>query len=130
MNIRTCFRKQKNLPLFTGIPDSEPIGNYVGKLDTRSEFVLTCTTIIPLFEGLYVKIYQFKDDNGNAVINFASKDGSWSVGEKYRIRARVKRHSVYGGVKQTQITYLKTVELFYERDESDKITADESWNVI
>ncbi len=130
MNIRDCFKKKKNLPLFTGIPDSEPVGNYVGKVDARQEFVLTCTGVIPLYEGYFVKIYQFKDDDGNVVVNFASKDGCWFPGERYRIRARVKRHSIYNGVKQTQIIRLTTVELIYIRDESDKVTGDASWNAI
>lgn len=129
MNINSYFKREKNLPLLTGVMDSPPKGEFIAKPGERVEFVMTCTASIPLFEGYFVRVYRFVDDNGSVVVNFASKDGSWFTGEKYRIKATVKRHSVWEGVKQTQIIRLKTIELFYDKP-VEETTSDASWNVI
>lgn len=129
MNINEAFSKKNNLPLFDGKPEVEPSGAYLGTVDVRQEFVLTCTDVIPLLEGYAVKIYKFVDDAGNVVMNFASREGAWFPGEKYKIRATVKRHAIYAGVRQTHIIRLKTLELFYEKPAEEQ-GADAAWAAI
>jgi hypothetical protein len=129
MNINNLFKKEKNLPLFGGVQESEPRGSYVGVVGVRQEFILTCTDVIPLTSGYSVKIYRFVDELGNVVVNFAKKDGDWFAGNKYRIKAKVKRHSVYQGVRQTAIYYLKTVELFYDHPPVE-VTDSVAWDAI
>jgi hypothetical protein len=114
-------------PLF---PNSEE-GSFLGEAGKRQEFILRCVQVIELQECYSEKIYKFIDDGGNVVINFANKEGGYAVGEKYRIRATVKAHKVYEGVRQTIVIRLKTLELFYESKamEADP-NASSAWNDI
>jgi hypothetical protein len=118
MRIEQLFRREK-------VSADQAKGEFVGVPKERAEFVLKLESLIPLNEGYYVGIYKFVDDKGNQVVHFASKDAPYSVGMKYKIRATVKRHSVYAGAKQTSILRLKKLEVIDESVLADN--ADDSW---
>ena len=70
------------------------------------------------FEGMYgwIDIMKFKDDSGNVLVWFASNSGSLvegkisdSYGKKFNIKATVKGHDSFKGVKQTKIIRVRTV---------------------
>lgn len=118
MSLNEILRNSANKGISTikgSLFGDEEKGNFVGEIGKRAEFVLKCMEIVILQQGYFVKIYKFEDEAGNVVVNFASKDLSWvGIGEKYRIRATVKRQVLYQFVRQTQIIRLKKIELFYE----------------
>jgi hypothetical protein len=90
--------------------EEEIKGQWLGQEGERHELVLKHTAAIPLFEGYYVAIYKFEDAEGNQVVNFVSKQLDWLVvGKTYRIKATVKRTSVYQGIRQTQINRLNNL---------------------
>jgi hypothetical protein len=90
--------------------EEEAKGRWRGQEGERHEFILKHTAAIPLFEGYYVAIYKFEDEEGNSLINFAGRQLDWLVvGESYRIRATVKKTTVYQGVRQTHINRLKNM---------------------
>lgn len=49
-------------------------------------------------------VYTFVDDSENCFVWFASKDQQITVGGKYKLRATVKCHNEYKGIKQTVVT--------------------------
>lgn len=132
MHINELFKKRNDDPgsLFGGKAQVETSGKYQKAVGERAEFILTCKAVItPATEIYAVRIYKFEDEDGNVFMNFASKIGSWSVGEKYKIRATVKAHKIYDGVRQTHIIRLHTVELFYDKPDVETTGAD-IWSSI
>jgi hypothetical protein len=115
-------------------PDEEAKGAFKGTVGKREEFVLKCTKVIPLTEGWHVKIYLFEGLDRNAFAWFASKDSVYEEGQIYRIRATVKRHSVYRGVRQTTIFRLKVVGDYIPPVQSKDFAEGESvvdlWNSL
>jgi hypothetical protein len=132
MDINQLFRKRNDDPgsLFGGKAQTETVGRYQKQIGERHEFILTCTAVItPATEIYSVKIYKFVDDEGNVFMNFANKEGDWFSGNKYRIRATVKAHKIYEGVRQTHIIRLKTLELFYDQPPV-VATGSDAWDAI
>lgn len=89
-----------------------PESDFVGTIGKREEFVLTLKRRF-FFEGAYpygpTVIHLFKDENNNTVV---WKTGYSDLEENvtYKVRCRVKDHSVYRNEKQTLVTHLKVVE--------------------
>ena len=111
--------------LFEGKP-YEARGNWIGEEGVRQDFILTLSARIPLNEGYSVAIYKFLDDDGNDITWFASRDIDFVIGQKYSIRATVKKHGVYRDTKQTTIYRVKNKGMLYD------IPADEPmpWELI
>jgi hypothetical protein len=112
MHINEYFKRSKEIgSLFGGAQQIDTQGSFQKQVGERHEFVLKLSARIPLFEGYYVAVYQWLDRAGNAFVWFAAKDQDYSVGDTYRIRATVKAHKVYAGIKQTHIFRLKKIGL-------------------
>ncbi len=89
-------------------------GDYVGQPKKRMDFTLTLASEHE-FDGYYglTRIYEFADEQGNCIVWFTSntvgcydEDGIWQyaeVGDKVTMRATVKEHKEYNGIKQTVI---------------------------
>jgi len=91
-------------------------GVYVGEPKKRLDFTLTLASDRE-FEGYYglTHVYEFADEDGNCIVWFTQniietydeeRDGWWTaeLGDTIKMRATVKEHKEYNGVKQTIIT--------------------------
>lgn len=99
-------------------------GQYVGEPKKRMDFTLTLVSD-RTFDGYYgtTHAYQLADEDGNCIVWMTtSQFGMWvdaatygfdgngdiwayaEVGDKVTIRATIKEHSEYRGIKQTVIT--------------------------
>lgn len=98
-------------------------GSYVGQPKKRIDFVLTLASQ-RVFDGYYgrTSIYEFADENGNCIVWFTGnvvecydeESDQWvyaEVGDKVTMRATVKEHSEYKGIKQTVITRPKIAKI-------------------
>lgn len=89
---------------------SQPIG-IVGK---REIFTLTLLGSTPIESQWGVTLlYRFEDAVGNRVKYFSSRDLGLTAGETYQVKATVKAHGEWGGVRETTITrgaVLETVQ--------------------
>lgn len=83
---------------------------YFGQVGQRGEFLLTVTEDRRL-ESIYglTILYKFVDSAGNMAVWFASNGVELKVGQTYRVRATVKAHEEYQGVKQTVLTRCKVL---------------------
>ena len=91
---------------------SESKSDYVGTIGERSEFTVKLCSVrtIPTQFG-YSNLYTFCDKDANIIIYFGTSTLSMEVGNKYRISAIVRDHSVYRNEKQTRVAYIKVKEL-------------------
>lgn len=98
-------------------------GTYVGQPKERMELSLTLVSERQ-FEGRYgrTNCYNFADEQGNCIVWFTqnalcmyfeerSEWGYAEVGDRVTMRATVKEHSEYKGVKQTVLTSAKILEI-------------------
>jgi hypothetical protein len=86
------------------------VNEHVGEVGGRGLFNLTVTNTREI-GGTYgpVTIVSFKDEAGRVFKWFASGVSELEVGKTYTIRATIKAHSEYKGIKETQITRGKVV---------------------
>lgn len=79
--------------------------NFVSTLKSREEFTLQLTNKFSFMTNYGVTHkYIFKDNLSNVITWNASKDQELLVGNKYIIKATVKAHTEYKGVKQTEVS--------------------------
>lgn len=78
---------------------------HFGQIKKREVFILTLTRYTTT-EGQYgvTHVYGFQDRVGNFAVWFASTDSDLQLGRTYRIKATVKDHGEYKGIKQTVLT--------------------------
>jgi hypothetical protein len=97
--------------------DTEDNGSseYVGEIGKRSEMTLTLVSTSP-FESAFgtQTICKFTDDQGNAIVWWASTAPNVAVGARIKGKATVKKHEVREGVKQTTILRLAVIEVMAE----------------
>ncbi len=80
-----------------------------GEIGKRREFTLTCLNIFNS-EGSYgtTGIHKLTDENGNQFTWFASESAKWfEVGQTATVKATVKDHGEYRGIKQTVLSRVK-----------------------
>lgn len=126
MNIKNLFEGARLEPAVIS-------GQWQGEVGKRQEFTLTCTRIISLTIGYYVKIYCFNDLEGNAFVWMASRDGKFDEGGCYRVRATVKKHRVYRGVRQTDLMRPHIIGPYIAPIQSEKVTGKtivDIWNSL
>lgn len=85
--------------------EREVKSEFFGEVCKREVFTLTVVKLIDCEGGEFgpVKLHKFFDQNGNVAAWF-STGGSLEIGKTYRVRATVKAHEEYNGVKQTMLT--------------------------
>lgn len=78
---------------------------HFGTVGKRAEYVLTLTAI-RFFESAFgtKALHSFVDAAGNVAVWWATRAGDMRVGETCRVKATVKSHDDYRGVKQTTLT--------------------------
>jgi hypothetical protein len=82
---------------------------WFGSPGRREEFTLTVAGITWLpdtysYHGGSKPLYLLRDPHGNIAKWFASRDQGWRDGDTIRVRATVKAHGEWHGVRETQLT--------------------------
>ena len=77
---------------------------YVGNIKDRMIFTVKLLNIHSI-DGYYgtTFIHIFIDDKNHNIIWFASKDCGYNVGDQFNMKATIKDHKEYKGIKQTVI---------------------------
>lgn len=85
---------------------------FIGKVGERGEFVLKFKHIkkIDSYYGVCFLV-NFEDKSGNEVIWWASKPFDFETNKTYKVKGRVKDHSIYNNRKQTVLTRCKIEEI-------------------
>lgn len=84
---------------------------HVGEVGKRIEIEVTCESVIAK-EGDYgtTGIHKLVDASGNCLVWFASGSTEWlDVGETAKVKASIKSHGEFRGVKQTVLSRVKRV---------------------
>lgn len=100
------LRKQKEAEL-----SSRPVSNYVGEIGEKLNF-LGDVKFITTVDSMYgiSRLYEISDESGNVFKWFYS--GYNQIGDgKYNIIGTVKNHSIYNGIKETQLVRCKLAEV-------------------
>lgn len=86
------------------------VSEHVGVIKERRDFNVTVTAL-RAFDGAYGPTTQvaFEDEKGNQLVWWASVNPGMTLGQSYKIKATVTKHSDYKGTKQTTIN--RCVEL-------------------
>lgn len=113
------FVKYKEIAYVTALPYiydkrmesvyEKNISNYIGNVnDTISDYkvILNKCSTVDSFYGLS-KILKFVDENGNILIWKTSSRHDFKVNHEYKIKFKIKSHSTYHEVKQTDIIRVK-----------------------
>lgn len=92
---------------------------YVGSVGDKIEIVVTVAAIFG-FETQYgySKIVKMIDDDGNEFKWMTSSDPDVDQGDRVKIKATIKEHDMYKGIKQTKIVRAKVVERLGDVEES------------
>lgn len=86
-----------------------PTGQHLGEVGKRDVFTLECTDVKSLGVGDYGErfLIKFRDAAGNCVVWFTGEGGfDAKFGETYTVKATVKEHGEFGGVRQTVVSRL------------------------
>ena len=80
------------------------VSQHVGVIKERREFNVTVTAL-RAFDGANGPTTQvvFEDENGNQLVWWASVNPGMTLGQSYKVKATVTKHSDYKGTKQTTI---------------------------
>lgn len=88
------------------------VSEHVGKVGVRAEFVLTLR-VRRVFGGTYGQraMCRFADAAGNVVIWWGTSDDAFNmiIDETYTVKATVKGHTLYEGVKQTELSRVSVI---------------------
>jgi len=85
---------------------------HIGVIGERSEMVVTTKSIFESNNDFGLTgIHKIVDDKGNCLTWFASESTSWlEVDATYKVKATVKDHNEYKGIKQTIVNRIKIIE--------------------
>jgi hypothetical protein len=90
--------------------ETQKESNFVGKEKQRMVFENVECIFVKLLETYYgtSTMIKFIDDDGNNLVWFGSGCiEEYESGQKYTIKATIKKHDTYNGVKQTIINRVK-----------------------
>lgn len=107
--ILPAFRKeQERLKVVQSKRERFARSAHVGKVGERLELELELVST-KLIDGHFgtTTLATFDDGQGNQLKWFASNFPTWAIGEKATVKATVKAHDEYQGVKQTLLTRVR-----------------------
>lgn len=86
--------------------EAKPVSNHVGVVGKRQEFGEVTVTRVNPIDGTYgvTTILNMVDSVGNVLVWFASGEYEASQGDRFAVKATVKKHDSFRGVKQTVLT--------------------------
>jgi hypothetical protein len=104
----------------TQTPVDTRVSEWQGTVKQRTEWELTCDVVISI-SSLYgiSYLHKFQDKDGN-VFSWFSSSACLEEGKTYKGKATVKDHSLYKGVKETQLTRCDFKEVITEGTEDIK----------
>ena len=84
------------------------VSNHFGQVNKRDEYTLTVLST-RTFEGNYglKTVVKFIDQSGNRAVWFASGESTLESGQTVQVKATVKDHSEFKGVKETVLSRVK-----------------------
>ncbi len=94
---------------------------FFGTPKKREEFTLTLRDVIACDGTWPSMLHRWITAEGNLAVWFqsgGSESGEFEVGQTYKVKATVKDHETYKGIKQTALTRLKLVEKVVESETS------------
>lgn len=92
-------------------PKTGENSQFIGKVGDKIQLTATCLGVTPIdsFYGV-TYLFRFVTEDGNVITTFTKSLGI-SQGDKVEIRAKVKDHKEYKGIKQTEVNYLKVLAM-------------------
>ncbi len=84
---------------------------FLGEVKKRQEFKALTLTFWKSFDGQFgvTTLFKFRDPAGNVLTWWASGEPDLEKGGTYDLKATVKKHEEYNGVKQTVLTRAKVL---------------------
>ena len=103
---------QREMQKNVSFEDRAARSNFVGQVGVRVEFTADVTAVrsIQYRDGTTGTVIEFTDDEGNELVWFTSGTGGFAIGKAYRVKATVKRHQEYRGIKQTAINRAQNMD--------------------
>ena len=85
------------------------VSDYVGEVKGKVELSVTVESV-KLIDGFYGAklLHKMVDTEGNVLVWWCSGKGDLEVGKTYNVKASVKSHEEYNGVKQTTLLRVTT----------------------
>ena len=85
---------------------SRPESNHVGTVGERLTMDLHVIVTRAMPEGIYgpTTLHRFADESGNIFTWFASGEAKFNDGDNVTVKATIKKHDVYKGLKQTVLS--------------------------
>ncbi len=84
--------------------------DYVGKLYEYDLFDVELVNVKEFYQDeKSLQIYMFEDTNGNKLYTFSDTELDFEYGDDYTIRAMVKKHESFKGIRQTRLTNVRIV---------------------
>ena len=86
---------------------------HIGEVGKRSEMLLTLERQIDLGPSQFCehrRLLRFRDADGNIAVWFTGAPAEVTDGEKYLVKATVKKHDEFKGVKQTVLSRVSFLE--------------------
>lgn len=80
---------------------------WVGTPGKRETFTVTLTSVrewTSQYDGSIISFFEFTTESGDVLVWATSTDPDFEVGKSYTVKATVKRHDEYKGIKQTRVT--------------------------
>mgnify|MGYP001583871577 FL=1 len=103
---------QRDVQKNVSFEDRAARSQFVGEAGVRAEFVVQVSGIrgIQYRDGTTGTVIEFTDDEGNEMVWFTSGSKGFESGKTYRVKATVKRHSEFRGIKQTGLNRVQIME--------------------
>jgi hypothetical protein len=87
-----------------------PISSHIGTIGGHFQALVTLKGIHP-YETQWGagNMHIFNDEKGNVLVWYTSSSTGFNEGDSALVKGKVKKHSEFRGIKQTQITHVKRV---------------------
>lgn len=107
--VSLIFAYQREMSKRAGNEERVSRSNYFGTPGVRGVFTLTVRAVrgVHLANGDSCNVIEFEDVDGNEAVWFTS--GTMDLGVTYRVKATIKRHDEFRGVKQTVLNRVQKV---------------------
>lgn len=79
--------------------------SYVGNIKDRIDFQVKLIKVLKIDSYYGVTyLHSFIDNTGHSIVWFGSKDCGYAIGDEFKMKATIKDHKEYNGIKQTVVT--------------------------
>jgi hypothetical protein len=93
----------------------QAVSQYVGEIGKRTKMTLALAKTAPFDSSFGTRtMCKYLDEQGNVVVWWASGSVDMAVGTKIKVKATVKKHEEYNGVKQSTVSHLAVTEVLLQ----------------